>query len=90
MQTLKIELEDSIYKNIVQSGIDIQERVKEFLFDLVDDDGYPAITANEAKKRVAGAVEKYKNSTGTYSDQAKYENRMNNYMHNLKAKYADN
>ena len=51
MQTLKIELEDSVYQNVLQSGIDIQEKVREFLFELVDD-GYPAITTQEAKKRV--------------------------------------
>ena len=58
MQTLKIEIEDNIYQNIVHSGIDVQEKVKEFLFDLVDD-GYPAISTEEAKKRVAKAVTRY-------------------------------
>ena len=89
MQTLKIELEDSLYQNVLQSGIDIQEKFKEFLFDLVDD-GYPTISTTEAKKRVSDAVGKYKNGTGTYLNTEEYENRINTYMHNLKAKYADN
>lgn len=89
MQTLKIELEDGVYQNIVQSGIDIQEKFKEFLFDLVDD-GYPVITADEANKRVLDAVEKYKDGAGIYLNKEEYENHINNYMHDLKAKYADN
>ncbi|PHQ88467.1 MAG: hypothetical protein COB42_08775 [Sulfurimonas sp.] len=60
MQTIKLELEDNIYQNIVKSGIDIQSKFKEFLFDLVDD-SYPAISTKEAKERVAKAVEEYTN-----------------------------
>lgn len=62
MQTIKIQLEDAMYQNIVQSGVDIQAKFKEFLIDFVDD-GYPAITTEEAKKRVAQAVESYRNGT---------------------------
>ena len=89
MRTLKIELEDSVYQNVVQSGIDVQEKVKEFLFELVDD-GYPAITTDEAKKRVVDAVQKYQNRTGTYLNEQEYENRMHAYMQSLKSKYANN
>ena len=59
MQTIKIQLEDTMYQNIVQSGVDIQAKFKEFLIDFVDD-GYPAITTEEAKKRVSEAVEDYR------------------------------
>jgi len=89
MQTLKIELEDSVYQNVVQSGIDIQEKVKEFLFDLVDD-GYPAITTQEAKKRVSDAVKRYEDGTGTYLNETDYKIRMDKYMSSLKVKYANN
>ncbi|WP_297485551.1 hypothetical protein [Sulfurimonas sp.] len=89
MRTLKIELEDSVYQNVVQSGIDVQEKVKEFLFELVDD-GYPAITTDEAKKRVVDAVKKYQHRTGTYLNEQEYENHMHKYMQSLKSKYADN
>ena len=89
MRTLKIELEDNMYQNVVQSGIDIQGVVKDFLFDLVDD-GYPSITKDEAKKRVSSAVQKYKNSTGTYLNKQEYDTYINGYMDNLKLKYADN
>jgi hypothetical protein len=59
MQTIKIQLEDTVYQNIVKSGVDIQAKIKEFLLDFVDD-GYPAISTEEAKKRVADAMEDYK------------------------------
>jgi polyhydroxyalkanoate synthesis regulator phasin len=89
MQTLKIELEDSMYQNVVQSGIDIQGKVKEFLFDLVDD-GYPAITKDEAQRRVSEAIQRYKNGTGTYLNEQEYDTHINSYMENLKLKYANN
>lgn len=89
MQTLKIELEDNLYQNILQSGVDIQAKVKEFLFDLVDD-RYPAITTDEAKKRVAEAMNRYENGTGIYFDDSQYKDRMKSYMKSLELKYADN
>jgi len=67
MQTLKIELEDSVYQNVLQSGIDIQEKVREFLFELVDD-GYPAITTQEAKKRVSDAINRYENNPESFTE----------------------
>ena len=67
MQTLKIEVEDGVYQNIVQSGIDIQGKVKEFLFELVDD-GYPAITTQEAKKRVSNAMNRYENNPESFTE----------------------
>lgn len=62
MQTIKLQLDDNMYQNIVQNGIDIQAKFKEFLFDLIDD-GFPAITTEEAKKRVGGAVQEYRGGT---------------------------
>ena len=62
MQTIKLQLDDNVYEEIVQSGIDIKARFKEFLMDFVDDD-YPAITTEEAKERVSEAVEEYRNGT---------------------------
>jgi len=59
MQTIEIKIEDSMYQSIVESGIDIQSKIKEFIYELIDD-GYPTITTEEAKKRVSNAVEDYK------------------------------
>ena len=66
MQTIKLQLEDSLYENILNSGIDVQAKFKEFLFDLVDD-GYPSITTEEAKKRVSEAVEDYQKNPQKFS-----------------------
>ena len=58
MHTIKLQLDDNLYEDITQSGIDIKEKFKEFLMDFVDD-GYPSISTQEAKKRVSEAVEDY-------------------------------
>ena len=62
MQTIKIELEDHIYKKVVDSGVNLQERFKEMIYDFLDD-GYPAITTEEAKRRVSNAVKSYKDKS---------------------------
>jgi hypothetical protein len=58
MHTIKLQLDDNLYEDITQSGIDIKEKFKEFLVDFVDD-GYPSISTKEAKERVSEAVEDY-------------------------------
>jgi len=88
MQTIKIQLEDTMYQNIVQSGVDIQAKFKEFLIEFVDD-GYPAITTEEAQARVSKAVENYKNGTGTYMNDNEYQVHRNNHLKNLQAQYAN-
>lgn len=62
MHTIKLQLDDNLYEEMVQSGIDIKEKFQEFLADYVDD-GYPAISTEEAKERVREAVESYRNGT---------------------------
>lgn len=62
MRTIQIEVEDSLYDEIVRSGIDLKERLQEFVYDLTDD-GYPAISTEEARRRVRDAVEAYDNGT---------------------------
>jgi len=88
MQTIKIQLEDAMYQSIVQSGVDIQAKFKEFLIDFVDN-GYLAITTEEAQIRVSKAVENYKNGTGTYMNENEYEAHRNKHLKNLKAKYTN-
>ncbi len=82
MQTVKIELEDKLYKSIVASGINIQERLQEMLYDLVDD-GYPSIATKEAEKKVSDAVDRYKNGTGEYLDHSEYLKEMEQFSTNL-------
>ena len=67
MHTIKLQLDDNLYEDITQSGIDIKEKFKEFLVDFVDD-GYPSISTKEAKERVSEAVEDYqKNGTKNFN-----------------------
>ena len=67
MHTIKLQLDDNLYEDITQSGIDIKEKFKEFLLDFVDD-GYPAITTEEAKQRVADAVDKYRTEPQSFTE----------------------
>jgi len=83
MQTIKIEIEDSLYENLVAKGIDIQSKIKEFIYETMDD-GYPAISFEEAKQRVADAVEEYRSGKGEYTPLnddfwEKLESKINNY-----------
>ena len=68
MQTIQLELNDDLYSSIIEKNIDIQAKFKEFLFHLTDDD-YPAISSDEAKKRVKDAVDDYnKNGLTNFSE----------------------
>lgn len=67
MHTIKLQLDDNLYEEIAQNGIDIKEKFKEFLADCVDD-GYPAITKEEAKKRVADAINRYRNEPESFTE----------------------
>ena len=88
MHTLQFQIQDDIYQNIIDSGIDIQTKFKEFLTELVDD-GYPSISIQEAKKRVSEAVEEYENGKGSYLLEEEYNQEMNIFMDNLATKYAN-
>ena len=87
MQTIKlnIEVENDVYDELKNASININHKIKEFLYSLVDD-GYPAISYEEAKKRVSDAVNRYKNGTGLYLNEDEY----NKYKNKLIQKYANN
>ncbi len=89
MQTIQIDLQDDIYKELLSSGINIQSEIKEFLSSLTHDK-YPSITTKEATKRVNQAVERYKNGTGTYLNQDEYKEKISEHLNSLNMKYADN
>ena len=65
MQTVQLQLNDDLYNNLSAQNVDIQTKVKEYLFSLVDD-GYKSISEDEAKKRVSEAVDRYQNKTSQY------------------------
>ena len=56
MQTIQLQIEDDIYDELKSKGIDINHKLQHFLYDLLDD-GYPAISEDEAKQRVSNAVD---------------------------------
>lgn len=60
MQTIQLQLDDSLYKRLVTNNIDIQEEAHKHLEECIEDDGYPAISFKEAQKRVTEAVEDYR------------------------------
>ncbi len=66
MHIVKIQLEDTLYETMVNSGVDIQEKFKEFLLEFKDD-GYPAISTQEASARVAENLEKYKSHPNEFT-----------------------
>lgn len=86
MQTIHLQIEDDIYDEIKSKGIDINHKLQDFLYDLLDD-GYPAISEDEAKQRVSDAVDRYRNGTGTYTSTKDYEIKMENFMDGLSSKY---
>jgi len=65
MHTLQLQLNDDLYENLTSRNIDISGKIKEYLLSLAND-GYPAITSEEAKRRVKDAVERYKSGNGVY------------------------
>ena len=89
MQTIQLQVEDDIYYEIKNKGIDINHKLQDFLYDLLDD-GYPAISEDEAKQRVSDAVDRYRNGTGTYLDANKYAEHKSNMIGSIKSKYANN
>jgi hypothetical protein len=62
MQTIQFQIEDELYENIQNRHIDLQSKFKEFLAALTED-SFPAISTEEAKKRVSDAMHSYKNGT---------------------------
>ena len=60
MQTIQLQLDDSLYKRLVKNNIDIQEEAYRHLEECIEDDGYPAISFEEAKTRVTEQIEAYR------------------------------
>ena len=91
MQNINLNIENDIYEDIKRGGIDIQKKFNEFLsqFSFVDD-GYPTIGTEEAKRRVANAVEEYHSGKGTYFSEDEYADRMGSFMEKLELKYGNN
>ncbi len=82
MQTIQInnpEIESFISS---QYGEDTQSLLSDFVkfVKLSTDDGYPAISKEEARKRVARAVEEVKNGEAILLSQKEYDAEMNEFL----------
>lgn len=93
MQTinLQFQVENDIYENFINNAQEIKEKIREFLFcELNKRDSYPSIGTEEAKRRVAQAVEEYRGGTGIYLSEQEYTIRMDTFMEELELKYGNN
>ncbi len=85
MQTIQInnpEIENFISS---QYGSDTQGLLNDFVkfIKLSLDDGYPSISKDEAKRRVAQAVEEVKNGKAVLLTQKEYDDDMNEFIKSL-------
>jgi len=85
MQTIQInnpEIENFISS---QYGNDTQGLLNDFVkfVKLSLDDGYPAISKDEARRRVAQAVEEVKNGQAILLSQEEYDEDMNEFLKSL-------
>ncbi len=83
MHTIKIEIEDTVYDKIVESGVDMQEKLKEMICDFADN-GYPGISTKEARQRVADALKRYKSGKYEFDSYDKsFVEKLDSYIDNL-------
>ena len=87
MHTIKLQIQDDIYDELVSQGIDLNHKVHEFLNTLVND-SYPPISTQEAKKRVTDGVDRYKSGKGSYLNSKEYELHSHNTILSLKQKLS--
>lgn len=81
---ITINIQDNIYQNILNSGIDIQSKINEFLSEFVSDDSYPAISKNQASKQVEKALNDYQTNKNLFLDDVQSSERMSKFIDGLK------
>ena len=83
MHTIKLEIEDNLYKKMIESGINIQDKLKEFLSSLFDD-SYTSLSTEEATKRVSDALQRYENDPASFTPfDSRYKTELDNYIESL-------
>ena len=85
MQTIQInnpEIENFLTSNY---GNDTQSLLNDFVkfVKLSIDDGYPAISKDEAKRRITKSVEEVKNGEAVLLTQDEYDEEMNQFLKSL-------
>ncbi len=84
MQTVQIQINDDVYEHLSSKNIDIQAKIKEYLLALVNSDGYPSISTEEAKKRVSDAIDRYESGNGHYTSlDSNYEKDLSSFIERL-------
>ena len=89
MHTINLQIQDDIYESIVEKGLDINTKLKEFIYSLVDDN-HLTISEKEANRRVSEAVKRYEKGTGEYVNQEQYNIYANKLRDKLIDKYDNN
>ncbi|MDQ1244245.1 MAG: hypothetical protein QG565_585 [Campylobacterota bacterium] len=87
MHSLILKVNDGFYAQLLSFLKQNKQQVD--IVEDIEDSGYPAISTDEAKKRVAAAIERYKSGSGNYLNQDEYSYHINNSIEKLKAKYAN-
>jgi len=87
MQTIQFEYQvnNDVYENFLQSGQEIKDKVKEFLlFELnMFEDNSLSIGTEEAKKRVADAVEHYREHPEDFVPYSKGMDKIDKWLESL-------
>ena len=66
MRTIQLQIDDDLYEELIDHGVNFKAEIGSFLRGLVDN-GYPSVTTEEGRKRVAEAVERYRSGEGIYT-----------------------
>jgi len=88
MRTIQLQIDDDLYEELIDHGVNFKAEIGSFLRGLVDD-GYPTVTTQEGRKRVAEAVERYRSGKGIYMDSDAYEKHNTDFLLALENKYAN-
>jgi len=85
MQTIQIDNPEIESFLSSEYGNDTQGLLNDFIkfVKLSIDDGYPAISKDEARKRVAQAVEEVKNGNAVFLSQEEYDKDMDDFLKSL-------
>lgn len=81
-----INIQDSLYQNVLSSGVDIQSKFNEFLSEFVSDDSYPSISEKQANQRVQKALDDYESNKDLFLDDVQSRERMSNFISRLSTK----
>ena len=65
MHTIKLELNENLYKILVEKNIDIQKKLGDYLYFLAKNE-HKTVNQEEAETRVKNAFNRYKNDKNSF------------------------